>query len=68
MDLSQSIQKYPLSQIQGKIEFHRVNFIYPSDPEQRLILNNINLTFEPREKNCFSWGVWMWKNNNNKFN
>ena len=31
MDLSQTIQKYPISQIQGKIEFHRVNFIYPSD-------------------------------------
>ena len=50
MDLSQSIQKYPMSQIQGKIEFYRVNFIYPSDPEQRLILNNINLTFEPGKK------------------
>ena len=50
MDLSQSIQRPPISQIQGKIEFHGVNFYYPSDPEQRLILNDLNIAFEPGKK------------------
>ena len=47
MDFSQSFQKPPM---QGKIEFRGVNFSYPSDPEQRLILNDINLTFEQGKK------------------
>ena len=50
MDYSQSIERPPLSQIQGKIEFRGVNFYYPSDPNQRLILENLNLTFEPGKK------------------
>ena len=50
MDFSQSIERPPLSQIQGRIEFRGVNFYYPSDPEKRLILNDLNLTFEPGKK------------------
>ena len=50
MDLTQSIQKPPLSDIQGKIEFKNVNFYYPSDPNQKLILNGINLNFEAGKK------------------
>jgi ABC-type multidrug transport system fused ATPase/permease subunit len=50
MDLSQSIEKPPLENIQGLIEFKGVDFYYPSDPNKRLILNGIDLTFEPGKK------------------
>ena len=50
MDFSLSIEKPPISQFRGKIEFRGVNFSYPSDPKQRLILNNINLTFDQGKK------------------
>ena len=50
MDYSQSIERPPLSQFQGKIEFKGVNFYYPSDPDKKLILDNLNLTFEPGKK------------------
>jgi ABC-type multidrug transport system fused ATPase/permease subunit len=50
MDLSQSIERPPLSQIQGRIEFNGVSFYYPSDPNKRIILNEINLSFEPGKK------------------
>ena len=50
MDFSQSIEKPPRDQIQGRIEFKNVNFIYPSDPNKRLILKNLNLTIEPGKK------------------
>ena len=50
MDYSQSIERPPISQIQGKIEFRGVNFAYPSDPEQKLILNDLNITFESGKK------------------
>ena len=50
MDLTQSIQKPPLSDIQGKIEFKNVNFYYPSDPNQKLILNGMNLNIEAGKK------------------
>ena len=36
--------------IQGKIEFKNIKFIYPSDKNQRLILDNLNLIFEPGKK------------------
>ena len=36
--------------IQGKIEFKNIKFIYPSDKNQKPILNNLNLTFEPGKK------------------
>ena len=50
MDLSQSIEKPPLESINGRIEFKGVNFYYPSDPNKRLILNGIDLLFEPGKK------------------
>jgi ABC-type multidrug transport system fused ATPase/permease subunit len=50
MDFSQSIQRPPISQIQGKIEFKNVYFSYPSDPDKKLVLNGINLNFEPGKK------------------
>ena len=50
MDYSQSIQRPPSSEIQGRIEFRNVNFSYPSDQEHKLILSNLNLMFEPGKK------------------
>ena len=50
MDLSQSTEKPPLENIKGLIEFKSVNFSYPSDPNKRLILNGIDLLFEPGKK------------------
>ena len=50
MDLSQSTEKPPLDNIQGLIEFKGVDFYYPSDPNKRIILNAIDLTFEPGKK------------------
>ena len=50
MDLTNSIERPPLSDIHGRIIFNGVNFYYPSDPNQRLILNGINLVFEPGQK------------------
>jgi ABC-type multidrug transport system fused ATPase/permease subunit len=45
MDLTYSIQKPPLSEIQGNIEFNNVDFYYPSDPDKKMILKKINLKF-----------------------
>ena len=50
MDFSQSIEKPDISQIKGEIIFKDVKFIYPSDVNKRVILDNINLTFEPGKK------------------
>ena len=50
MDLSNSIERPPLSDIKGKIEFNNVNFYYPSDYNKRLILNGMNLNFEAGKK------------------
>ena len=50
MDLSQSTEKPPLDTIKGLIEFKKVEFYYPSDKSKRLILNGIDLTFEPGKK------------------
>ena len=50
MDYSQSVERPPLSQIQGNIEFHGVNFYYPSDDDKKLVLNGINLSFKPGQK------------------
>ena len=50
MDLSQSTERPPLDSIQGLIEFKGVDFYYPSDPNKRLILNGIDLLFEPGKK------------------
>ena len=45
MDLTNSIEKPPLSNIKGNIEFNNVDFYYPSDPNKKLILKGINLKF-----------------------
>ena len=50
MDLSNSIEKPPMSNIKGKIEFNNVSFYYPSDLNKKLILNKINLNFESGKK------------------
>ena len=50
MDLSQSIEKPPRDSVYGRIEFKDVKFIYPSDPNERVILEGLNLTFEPGKK------------------
>jgi ABC-type multidrug transport system fused ATPase/permease subunit len=39
MDLSNSLEKPPISDIKGKIEFNNVSFYYPSDLNKKLILN-----------------------------
>ena len=48
INYSQSIERPP--QIEGKIEFHGVNFYYPSDSEKKLILNGMELIFEQGKK------------------
>ena len=50
MDYSQSIEKPPREQITGRIEMKNIKFIYPSDPNERVILEGLNLTFEPGKK------------------
>ena len=50
MDFSQSIEMPPRDQIQGRIEFRDVCFSYPSDPNHRMILKNLNLLIEPGKK------------------
>ena len=50
MDLSNSLEKPEISNIQGKIEFNNVSFYYPSDLSKKLILNGINLNFEAGKK------------------
>ena len=50
MDFSQSIERPPRDQVLGKIEFKNVNFYYPSDPNKRMILKNLNITIEPGKK------------------
>lgn len=36
--------------LKGKIEFKDIQFIYPSDVKQRVILDNMNIVFNPGEK------------------
>ena len=50
MDLTNSIEKPPLNNIKGKIEFKNVYFYYPIDTNKRLILDGINLNFEAGKK------------------
>ena len=50
MDFSQSIERPPREQVLGKIEFKNVNFYYPSDPNKKMILKNLNITIEPGKK------------------
>ena len=50
MDLANSTEKPPFSDIKGQIEFNNVNFYYPSDYNQKLILNRMNLNFKAGKK------------------
>ena len=50
MDFSQSVEEPPRDQVKGKIEFKNVCFYYPSDPNKRMILKNLNITIEPGKK------------------
>ena len=50
MDLTNSIEKPPLSDIRGRIEFRNVDFYYPTDNNKKLILNGMNLNFEEGKK------------------
>ena len=44
------MEKPPLSNLQGNIEFKNVSFYYPSDESKKLILDNINLNFTHGKK------------------
>ena len=50
MDLSQSVEILPRDSIKGKIEFKDVCFYYPSDPNKRMILKNLNIIVQPGQK------------------
>ena len=50
IDLSQSVEKPDRENVKGLIEFKNVVFQYPSDPNKRSILNQLNLRFEPGKK------------------
>ena len=50
IDLSQSTYKPPRDEVKGKIEFKNIDFIYPSDPNKRKILNDLNIVIEPGKK------------------
>ena len=50
IDHSQSVEKPSRENILGKIEFKNVKFIYPSEPNKRVILEGMNLLFEPGKK------------------
>ena len=50
MDFSKSIEKPPISELEGKIEFNGVSFHYPSDSNKKNVLDKISLLFEPGKK------------------
>jgi ATP-binding cassette subfamily B (MDR/TAP) protein 1 len=50
INLENSTEKPPRDSIQGKIEFKDISFYYPSDPNKRIILDGLNLLFEPGKK------------------
>ena len=50
IDESRSIYKPPRDQVQGRIEFKNIHFVYPSDENKRKILDGLNLVFEPGQK------------------
>ena len=50
MDLKESIEKPPLQNIKGNIEFKNVEFYYPNDKNKKLIFKGINLNFESGKK------------------
>ena len=50
IDLSKSFYRPSRDSVQGRIEFQNIDFIYPSDVNQRKILNNLSLIFEAGKK------------------
>ena len=50
MDLYNSLEKPPMGNIEGKIEFKNVSFYYPTDSSKKLVLDGINLNFESGKK------------------
>ena len=50
IDETHSTYKPPRENIQGRIEFKDITFIYPSDPNKRKILEGLNLVIEPGKK------------------
>ena len=50
MDYTQSVERPPRDQIYGRIDMKNIQFIYPSDPNRRIILDGLNLHFEPGKK------------------
>ena len=50
INLTNSIEKPPLSNINGNIEFNNVDFHYPTDNEKKFNLNSINLKFMSGKK------------------
>ena len=47
MDLTNSKERPYLHEIKGKVEYKNVQFSYPSDDDNKLVLDRINLNFEP---------------------
>ena len=43
IDLSNSLEKPPIINIKGKIEFNNVSFYYPNDSRKKLILDGITM-------------------------
>ena len=50
IDTTDSVLQPPRDDIKGKIEFRNIQFIYPSDENKRMILDGLNLLFEPGKK------------------
>ena len=50
MDLTNSKEKPPLSEIKGKVEYKNVEFYYPSDSDKKMVLDGLNLTIEAGQK------------------
>ena len=50
MDLTNSKQKPPLSEIKGKVEYRNVEFYYPSDTDKKMVLNGLSFTVEAGQK------------------
>ena len=50
IDLTHSIYKPFRDEVEGKIEFKNISFIYPSDDKKRKILDGLNITIEPGQK------------------
>ena len=50
IDESESTYRPPRENVKGRIEFKNIQFIYPSDVNNKKILDGLNLVFEPGQK------------------